>query len=101
MRIENLKKRIETIEAAAGREAIILEDGTKWVPRVPLLNIFVELLEYSASTQQGQTPGPLSPEVLEDVKMWAKRRPLLREQGILFTGIAAMAKEFVDVENEI
>jgi len=33
--------------------------------------------------------------------MWAKRRPLLREQGILFTGIAAMAKEFVDVENEI
>jgi len=99
MRIENLKKRIETIEAAAGREAIILEDGSRWVPRVPLLDIFVELLDYSASTQLGQPPEPFSPEILEDVKMWAKRQPLPREQGILFTGIAAMAKEYL--ENEI
>jgi len=98
MRIENLKKRIETIEAAAGREAIILEDGSRWVPRVPLLDIFVELLDYSASMQTGQTPEHLSPEVLEDVKMWAKRKPLPKEQGILFTGIAAMAKEIVENE---
>jgi len=99
MRFDILKKRIEAIEAATFQESITLEDGAKWVPRMSLLNIFVSLLDYSASMQQGQTPGPLSPEVLEDVKMWAMRRPLPREQGILFTGIAAMAKELV--ENEI
>ena len=98
MRSNNLLKRLQTLESTTFQEAITLEDGTKWIPRVQLLDIFVELLDYSASIQLGRPPEPLSPEVLEDVKMWAMCRPLPREQGILFTGIAAMAKEYLEVE---
>ena len=98
MRIEALKKRIEAIEAATFREAIILEDGTKWTPRTPLLDMFVDLMDYCTARQLGQTPEPLSPEVLEDVKMWAKRKPLASEHGILFTSITQMAKEIMENE---
>ena len=99
MRLDLLKMRLEAIEAATFKESITLEDGSKWVPKVSLLDMFVDLMDFSIASQLGLTPEPLSPEVLEDVKMWAKRKPLPKEQGILFTGISAMAKEYV--ENEI
>jgi len=96
MKLDGLAKKLQALKDVAFQEAITLEDGTKWIPRVPLLDIFVDLLDYSASIQLGQTPEPLSPEVLADVKMWAKRKQLAREQGILFTGISAMSKQLLE-----
>ncbi|MEI6103140.1 MAG: hypothetical protein WCP70_04275 [Methanothrix sp.] len=98
MRFDLLKKRLEAIEAATFQEAIVLEDGSKWIPKVPLLDMFVDLLEFCTALQLGQTPEPLSQEVLTDVTMWAKRKPLPTEHGILFTSISSMSKEIVENE---
>ena len=99
MKIDILRKRLEALEAATFQEAITLQDGSKWTPRVPLLDMFVSLLDWSVCIQLGTTPEPVPDDVREDAVFWAKRRPLAKEQGILFSSIAAMSKELLEVSS--
>lgn len=99
MKLDILRKRLEALEAATFQEAITLQDGSKWTPRVPLLDMLVALLDWSVCIQLGTTPDPVPLDVREDAKMWAKRRPLAIERGILFSGIAAMSKQLLEVLN--
>lgn len=73
MKIDALRKRLEAIETALGRETIILGDGSKWSPRISLLNMFVGLMEFEC----GGSPEDLPPEFGNEAAMWAKyeRRP--------------------------
>ena len=98
MNIEKLRKRLGNLKAATFQEAIILEDGTKWIPRVPLLDMLVNLLDFTVSIQLGKPSDPVPLDVREDAGMWAKYKPIFGESAYLRPHIAAMAKELVEVD---
>lgn len=94
MKIENLRKRLEALETKALKGAVILPDGTKWIPKVSLLDVFVSLMEAECQRELGETVKPLSPEIQADVEIWARYEP--RPGDAPFIGmIATMAKELV------
>ena len=93
MRFDLLKKRLEAIEAATFRESIILKDGSKWVPKISLLDIFLEYLERESTGSHED----LSPEIVEELKHWAKYEPRPGE-GIIGPSLVGWAKEVLHVD---
>lgn len=75
--LEDLRKQLEIIEKALGRETIILGDDSKWSPRIPLLDMFVFLMECECSSMAGESPPGRTPELIAEAKKWAEyeRRP--------------------------
>jgi hypothetical protein len=93
MRFDILKKRIEAIEAATFRQSIVLKDGSKWVPKVPLLDMFLEYLERECTGSHED----LSTELVEELTHWAKYEPRPGE-GIIPPSLVGWAKEVLHVD---
>lgn len=89
--IEDLQKRLEAIEKAAGRKAIILNDGTKWIPKIRLLDMLVDLMDFEC----GESPEDLHPEFYNEAAMWAKYE--LRHGDPPFYGsMSLMARNLIE-----
>ena len=88
MTIENLKKRIQRLEARSLRKAIILRDGTAWIPKISSIEMLISLMEAE------EQPEALSPEVRADAAKWAEYEPKPGEPAL--HGLAAiMSREIV------
>jgi len=99
MNLDSLKKRLERIEATSFQKPIILKDGTPWTPKIPLLDMFVFLMECECGRMCGESPADLTPELQAEAMKWAEYESRPGEPPF-HNMMGEMSRNLIESENQ-